>query len=135
MKALITLAAVAAISAGVFALGSYRRGADEKPLLHIAEELPLTVKVARPEQRGIIRTVQAPGDVEAVLEVEVSSEIVAKIEEMPVEEGDVVEQGALLCRLNDDNLRAAVESGEARVARGEVAKSASPTAMPAACAA
>jgi HlyD family secretion protein len=117
MKALVPLLALAGISAAVFALGSLRKGADDKSLLHVADEVPITVNVAKPEQRRITRIVQAPGDVEAVLEVGISSEIVAKIEEMPVKEGDAVREGDLLCRLNDKDLRAAVESGEAATAK------------------
>ncbi|MEE8385468.1 MAG: efflux RND transporter periplasmic adaptor subunit [Dehalococcoidia bacterium] len=117
MKTLLTLLALAGVSAAVFALGSFRRDSDDKPLLHVAKEIPVTVEVAKPERKEIIRWMQTPGDVEAVLEVEVSSEIVAKIEEMPVEEGDLVSPGDLLCRLSDDNLKAEVQSGEARVGR------------------
>lgn len=117
MKGLITLFALAGVSAAIFALGKLRTGPDEKGVLNVADEVPLTVNVAPPERQRIIQFVQAPGDVEAVLEVEISSEIVAKIEEMPVEEGDVVKRGQMLCRLADDDLRAAVESGEAAVAR------------------
>src|SRR3972149_1278549 len=111
MKGLLTLLVLAAISAGIFFLGSFRGKSDAKSLLHVAEEVPLTVSVAKPAKEEIIRLVQAPGDVEAVLEVEISSEIVAKIEEMPVEEGDVVKKGDLLCRLDDNNLLAEVEAG------------------------
>jgi HlyD family secretion protein len=117
MKAVVPLIALAGVSVVVFALGSLKRGADDKSLLNVADEVPLTVNVEKPEQRRIIKIVQAPGDVEAVLEVGISSEIVAKIEEMPVQEGDVVKRGDLLCRLNDKNFRAAVESGEATVAK------------------
>jgi len=117
MKPLITVLVLAGACAGIFALGSIRQGADDKPLLNVADELPITVKVAKPTRREITRIVQSPGDVEAVLEVEISSEIVAKIEEMPVEEGDLVKRGDLLCRLNDDNLKAEVVSGQARVAQ------------------
>ena len=117
MKGLLTLLVLAAISAGIFFLGSFRGKSDAKSLLHVAEEVPLTVSVAKPAKEEIIRLVQAPGDVEAVLEVEISSEIVAKIEEMPVEEGDVVKKGDLLCRLDDNNLLAEVESGQARIAQ------------------
>lgn len=117
MKALLTLLLLAAISVGVFALGSYRKGADDKPILHVAEEVSLTVNVARPEKGEIIRLVQAPGDVEPVLEVDIRSEIVAKIDEMPVEEGDLVHKGDLLCRLDDKQLLAEIESGEARIAQ------------------
>ncbi|MFQ5592380.1 MAG: efflux RND transporter periplasmic adaptor subunit, partial [Phycisphaerae bacterium] len=115
MKGLLTLLVLIAVSAGVFALGSLRRSSDGKALLHVADEVALTVEVAKPEQGEIIQLVQAPGDVEAVLEVEVSSEIVSKITEMPVEEGDHVEKGTLLCRLDDKNLLADLESGVARV--------------------
>lgn len=117
MKTILTLAVLAAVSGGVFLLGSFRRSSDGKPLLHVAPELPLVVKVAKPKRQTIVQIAQAPGDVEAVLEVEVSSEIVAKIEVMAVEEGDFVHRGDLLCRLSDDNLRADVQSGTARVAR------------------
>ncbi|MCH8147208.1 MAG: efflux RND transporter periplasmic adaptor subunit [Planctomycetes bacterium] len=117
MKGWLTLLILAIVCAGVFSLGSLRRDSDGKPALHIAEEVALTVDVAAPEKGEIIRLVQAPGDVEAVLEVEISSEIVSKIIEMPVEEGDPVKAGDLLCRLDDKNLLADVESGEARVAQ------------------
>ena len=121
MKGFLTLLVLAGISAGVFALGSLRKGVDGKALLHVADEVALTVNVAKPEQGEIIRLVQAPGDVEAVLEVEISSEIVSKIIRMPVEEGDFVEEGDLLCQLDDKNLLADVESGTARIAQLQAA--------------
>ncbi|MCH7594982.1 MAG: efflux RND transporter periplasmic adaptor subunit [Planctomycetes bacterium] len=121
MKSVLTIMVLAGISAGVFALGSLRKESTGKALLHIAEEVALTVDVAKPQRGEIIHLVQAPGDVEAVLEVDVSSEIVAKIEEMPVQEGDTVKQGDLLCRLDDRFLRADVESGNARIAQLEAA--------------
>jgi len=117
IKGLLTLLVLAGISAGVFALGSLRGKSDSKAFLHVAEEVALTVSVAKPEKEEIIRLVQAPGDVEAVLEVEISSEIVAKIEEMPVEEGNLVKKGDLLCRLNNKNLLAEEDSGRARIAQ------------------
>ena len=117
MKSVLMLLLLAAISAGVFVLGSLQRQTDGKALLHVADEVALTVNVAKPEHGEIVRLVQAPGDVEAVLEVEISSEIVSKITEMPVEEGDAVQEGDLLCRLDDKNLLAEVESGEARIAQ------------------
>ena len=117
MKALLTLLFLAAVSAGVFALGSFRKNAGDKPMLHVAEEVALTVNVAKPEKGEIIRLVQAPGDVEPVLEVDIRSEIVAKIEHMPVEEGDRVAKGDLLCQLDDKQLLAEIESGEARIAQ------------------
>jgi HlyD family secretion protein len=117
MKGFLTLLVLIGIGAGIFALGSLRRGSDNKPFLYVADEVALTVEVAKPERGEIIRLVQSPGDVEAVLEVDISSEVVAKIEEMPVEEGDVVKKGDLLCRLDDKNLRAELESATERIAQ------------------
>ncbi len=117
MKGLLTLLFLAAITAGVFALGGLRGESDEKSILNVAEEVALTVKIAAPTREKIVRLVQAPGDVEPVLEVEISSEIVSKIEEMPVEEGDLVKKGDLLCRLDDDNVLAQLESSTARIAQ------------------
>ncbi len=115
MRGILTLLGLVLISGAVFTLGRLRRDEDDKPLLHVAEEVALTVKVAEPERSPIIRLVQAPGDVESVLEVDISSEVVAKIEHMPVEEGDFVKEGDLLCRLDDADLVAAIESAEARI--------------------
>jgi len=121
MKGILTLILLAAVGAGIFALGYVRKGPDDKPILHVAEEVALTVSTSKPERGEIIRIVQAPGDVEAVLEVEISSEIVAKIEEMPVEEGDEVKKGDLLCRLDNQYLLAQMESAQARIAQLEAA--------------
>jgi len=117
MKGFLTLLLLVAISVGVFALGNLKKNGSNKSLLHVADDVPLTVKLATPKREPIVRIVQAPGDVEAVLEVEISSEIVSRIEEMPIEEGDTVKAGDLLCRLDDRFLRAEVESGQARISQ------------------
>lgn len=119
MRGFLALLVLAGISVGVFALSSLRRETDDKPLLHVAQEVPVTVAVDKPQRGEITRIAQAPGDVEAVLEVDISSEIVAKILEMPVEEGDLVKKGDLLCRLDDTRLVAEVESAEERIAQLE----------------
>jgi HlyD family secretion protein len=119
MRGLIIVCILACVLTGVFYIGGMRIGATAESVVHVAEELPLDVETAAPARHQVIRLVQAPGDVEAVLEVDISSEIVARIEEMAIEEGDVVQRGDLLCRLDDDNLLADVESGEARVGRIE----------------
>ncbi len=121
MKAVLTLVVLVVVCGGIFALGTLKQKATDKPILNVAEDVALTVNVSQPERGEITRLVQAPGDVEAVLEVDVSSEIVAKIVEMPIEEGDFVKAGDLLCRLDDSRLRAEVESGEARLAQLQAA--------------
>jgi HlyD family secretion protein len=116
MKKLLLLLIPIALVGGVFGLNRKHKSESGKSFLHVAAADALPVKVTQAQRQPIVRTVQAPGEIEAVLEVEIRSEIPAKIEEMPVEEGDIVQAGQLLCRLNDDEYRAMVESGEASVA-------------------
>lgn len=117
MRTVIGLVVLAAIVGGLYLLNDATRTKDGRSALHVARELPIEVESTKPEQRGIIRTVQAPGDVEAFAEVDISSEVVGKIVEMPVEEGDLVQAGDLLCRLDDADYRARVLSREANVAK------------------
>jgi HlyD family secretion protein len=102
---------------GLVALNQNLRRDDGKSLLYVAPDVQLDVVVARPTKAEIVRTVQAPGDVEAYSEVDISSELVAKIVEMPVGSGSEVKKGDLLCRLDDADFRARVKSGEANVAK------------------
>ncbi len=117
MKTIIGIVVLAAVVGGVYMLNDYTRTQDGKSLLHVARELEVQVDAALPEQRDIIRTVQAPGEVEAFSEVDISSEVMGKILEMPVEEGDAVHAGDLLCRLDDAAYRARVLSCEANVGK------------------
>jgi multidrug efflux pump subunit AcrA (membrane-fusion protein) len=93
MKSVIGVVILAAVVSGVYFLNDYTRTGDGKSLLNVAGELEIEIETTQPEQRDIIRTVQAPGEVEAFEEVDISSEVVGKIVELPVEEGDAVQQG------------------------------------------
>jgi len=115
-KKIVAVAIMVALVAGAFVLNGLRQD-DGKSVLHVADETPLTVVASRPKCQEMVRIVQAPGRLEPVKEVEISSQVVARIERMPIEEGDRVKAGDLLCELDDDDFRAQVESGEARVAK------------------
>lgn len=115
MRGVIVLICLAAGVAGLYWLNSFTRGKSGKNILEVAGQMPLTVQLAQPVQRDIVRIVQAPGEVEAFLEVDISAEVVAKILEMPVEEGTVVRKGDLLCRLDDADYRARLRQAEANV--------------------
>jgi len=115
MKGLIGLVVLVGAGFGIVAMNKVARKPDGKSVLHVAQELEFTVEVAVPEAREIVRTVQAPGTVEALQEVDISAEVVGKILEMPVDEGSHVQKGDLLCRLDDADYRARVTSAEANV--------------------
>jgi HlyD family secretion protein len=117
MRTALGVVLLAAVVGGLYLLNDLTRTPDGKSRLHVASPLEIQVEAALPQQREIVRTVQAPGEVEASAEVDVSSEVVGKILEMPVEEGDRVHAGQVLCRLDDANYAARVLSGEANVAK------------------
>jgi HlyD family secretion protein len=117
MKSVIGVVILAAVVGGIYLVNDLTRGDDGKSILHVARELEIEVEATTPAQSDIVRVVQAPGEVEAFAEVDISSEIVSKITAMPVEEGDRVEKGELLCRLDDADYQARVVSAEANVAK------------------
>ena len=62
----------------------------------------------------LTETVSAPGIVEPMRKVDVSAEVSARVVELPHREGDRVRAGDLIMRLDDRDLKAALQSAEAR---------------------
>ncbi len=67
----------------------------------------------------IVSTVSADGELEALNQVDISAEIVARIEKVYVKEGDEVEKGRLLCVLDDDELRSQRDLNRSRLVEAE----------------
>ncbi len=68
---------------------------------------------------GIVSTVSADRELEARNQVDISAEIVARIEKVYVKEGDEVEKGRLLCVLDDDELRSQRDLNRSRLVEAE----------------
>jgi len=69
---------------------------------------------ASPVARGkLVRTVSAPGFLEPVTKVSISARISAQITDLPFEEGDAVNQGDVVVRLDNADLLAQLASSEA----------------------
>ena len=99
MKLIISLVAILGLGAGGYILWKKApHGADEvqKP------GRPTTAVV---EPRDIDFAVSAAGDIGPADQVSVRPEINGRIEELPVDIGDKVKKGALLCRLDDRDLQ------------------------------
>ena len=77
----------------------------------------LAVLVEPPTRGEIVQTVTAPGKVESVEEAEIASQLVGRVVEVRVKEGDVVKAGQVLVRLDDTDARARLDSALARIAR------------------
>lgn len=79
----------------------------------------LQVEVGEAEQRDITQVVTAFGRAQPEVEVAISPDVSGEIVELPVEEGQMVEQGDLLARLNQENPRAVVEQQRANVSQSK----------------
>ena len=84
-------------------------------LVKLAVFSPVGVKVLSPERRDLTAQVYGNGTVEAKIVVGVSSKITGKIVELHADQGDFVQQGALLARLENDDLAEQVRQADATV--------------------
>src|SRR5262245_39925668 len=71
---------------------------------------PLEVQTGKVDRKKIVQTVSATGKIQPGTQVEISADVSGKIIQLPVVEGQWVEQGALLVGLARDRYAAAVES-------------------------
>jgi len=79
------------------------------------------VEVVTPEHRVIQTSVLASGRLAHEDQVRLTSEVIAKVKTLAVEEGDVVSKGQLLLTLDDETFVANVEQREATVRMQEIA--------------
>ena len=104
-KKILWIGAVVIIAGSTIAAISANRGKETLP----------EVQTGQVEQRKIIQKVNATGKIQPKTQVKISADVSSKIVELFVEEGDWVEQGQLLARLDSEHYKAAVESAEANV--------------------
>ena len=99
MKLIISLAVILGLSAGGYVL--WKR----IPATAVATEKPGRPTTAVVESRDIQFAVSAAGDIGPADQVSVRPEVNGRIEELPVDIGDKVKKGDLLCRLDDRDLQ------------------------------
>lgn len=80
---------------------------------------PAAVSVAEVTRRDIVPAIQGVGTVEAKVVVQVSSKITGRIVAVLVDQGDIVEIGQVLARIDDAQLRADVQRSEAAARAAE----------------
>ncbi len=71
------------------------------------------VEISKIEPIDITETVAATGKIQPEVEVKISSEVSGEIIELPIKEGQQVEKGDLLVRVNPDLIQAAVSQSQA----------------------
>jgi HlyD family secretion protein len=79
-----------------------------------------SVRMEKATVRALLETVSAPGEIEPHTKVDISAEVSARIEQLPIREGEQVKQGDLIVKLDDRELRAELDSA---IAGRDAAKS------------
>ena len=79
----------------------------------------LEVETAPSEHRTITQVVTAFGRAQPEVEVTISPDVSGEIIDLPVREGDAVQRGDLLARLDPENYRAQVQQAQAQVSQAK----------------
>ncbi len=84
----------------------------------------IEVRMEEVQERDLVATVTASGNLRARLAVDISADVMGRVIEMNVEEGDDVTQGEVLLRIDPSQLEAAVSRAQASLsqARAQVAQ-------------
>lgn len=78
-----------------------------------------SVRIEEVEHRDLVATVTASGQIEPTRSVDIAADITGRIIHIPVEEGDQVERGDLLIRIDPSQYEAAVARARATLASAE----------------
>ena len=77
------------------------------------------VRMEAVEERDLISTVTASGNIRARLAVDISADVMGRVIELNVEEGDNVTQGEILLRIDPSQLEAAVSRAQATLSQAQ----------------
>jgi len=83
--------------------------------LNKKKEKPLAVQTEKVSRQTIVQTVNASGSLQPVTEVKISANVSARITNIAVKEGDIVNKGDLLVELDRTQYEAAYEKAESSV--------------------
>jgi HlyD family secretion protein len=74
---------------------------------------PTEVRIGKVVRGELVRTVNAPGQIEPKTKVEISAQVSARIVALPYRAGAIVKKGDVVCRLDSVDLAASVDSAKA----------------------
>jgi membrane fusion protein (multidrug efflux system) len=79
------------------------------------EAIAIPVEVGSPVRGDIVAVYSGTAPIEALAEADVIAKVAGEVREINVEEGDIVEQGQILARLDGDRLRLELNQSEANL--------------------
>jgi HlyD family secretion protein len=82
-------------------------------------ERPVEVRVEEVRERELVATITATGSIRARRQVNISSDVMGRVIQLNVEEGDQVRRGDLLLRIDPSQLQAALSRARAALAQAE----------------
>lgn len=113
MKIAVTLLVVVII-AGVLGMAVFGE-ALSKQFAGVGDALPGTaVRISDVSDSALTESISAPGEIVPHSKVDISAQTMARIVELPFRQGDDVVAGDVVVRLDDRDLKAALESSVAR---------------------
>jgi len=104
---------------GLVALVVVALGAVAAVVVQQRRSEAVEVRLAAVEQRDLVATVTASGNVRARRTVDISADVMGRVTELNVEEGDEVSAGEVLLRLDPTQFRAAASRARAALSQAE----------------
>lgn len=121
-KWLIGLGVAFVLLIGVAGVVVWKSGAIEKLQQQMNPKLKaMEVRFGQAEKGEVVRTINAPGEIEPKTKVEISAQVSARIVALPFDAGDAVKAGDVLVTLDNRDLQALLDSARAQL-RGEEAR-------------
>ncbi len=117
LRVLFGFVLLAAVVAGLTFANLQRSGSSFKLDWQLLKAPPREVTLERPAIGKIVQTITAPGEVELIEEAQIASQVVGRVVEVNVKDGQKVKAGDVLVRLDDIDARARLDSSSARIER------------------
>jgi HlyD family secretion protein len=114
MRRTIVLLALFALVTLVAAANFARDPSQSRVDWQLIRQPPREVILQEPARGPITQSISAPGTVEAVEEAEIASQVIGRVVDVGVQDGDHVMKGDLLVRLDRTEAEARLRSAEAR---------------------
>lgn len=117
---LIALVALLWVMSGMFMTDRPEQAAPDAAGAPAAEEAPADVRVRESTAEDMIATVNITGRTQAVRRVEIKAEIAGQVREILAEQGAVVEEGAVIAKIDERDRRAQLAEARERVDQREI---------------